>query len=474
MPLPKYPSNLEIIDRVSNFEDDHESRIRYDEEFPIMSVSKSFCGVVCVLMSIDGEFGENGIETTLEEILEKAKNTYPERTEKITSYLEMLSKTGFSDAKMSQLLNHTAGIADDYETQFQSYKNKETLEFFNDKLSGGSKPIKRGEYNYSNNGYALVEEIVNLASSSGSYKQELQDKIINKLDLSHTKILTDSEDAKNKVGEAVFLPGHKMGSREIEEPIIAKANEVHPLGQMPVAAAGLCSSINDIEKYSLELAKLITGQENSFTNQVDIENVAEKNKMAAKIYRNSYHNCFESEGGGDYSLGICLVPNEKQNLVINHRGGFDTNASMMRLETNCSFGDFLQEKEIRFQDSEIESKVFMQQHDCLTANLILPKSATIKDEMREFIKENYLDENGVINSKKIIEDFPSFNSIDKLVEELSKNKVDSNTKNSLDENLEVEEKLRSKFFEEIIMKNKKAKEAEDVELSWVKRVEKIM
>ncbi|MBU6338768.1 MAG: serine hydrolase [Rickettsiales bacterium] len=441
MPIPKYPYNLAIIDRVSNFSDDIESSTRGDEEFPIMSVSKSFCGTVCTLMAIDGKFGDNGINATLDEILEKAQNTYPERLEKITKYREMLEKSGFSNVKLCEVLNHTAGIADDHETEFQSYKDKTALEFFNDKLSGGTKPLNKGEYSYSNNGYALAEEIINLTSDTGSYREELQTRIIDKLDLEHTKPLTESENAQDKVGKAVFLPGHKMGERTIEKRLIARADQIHPLGQMPTSAAGLCSSINDMEKYSLELSKLITGQDNSFTEQT---------RKAAEIYRNSYHNCFENEGGGGYSLGVCLVPNEKGNLTINHRGGFDTNSSMMRVETPCDFNDFLARKETKFQDSEVETKIFMQQHDCLTANLILPKSSHLKGKMNKFIEGSYLDEKGVINSKKIIDDFPSFESIDRVIEEKSK----------------------PNFIETIILKNKKAKEAEDVDVSWTKRVEK--
>ena len=74
---------------------------------------------------------------------------------------------------------------------------------------------------------------------------------------------------------------------------------------------------------------------------------------------------------------------------------------------------------MNFENSNLETKIFMQQHDCLTANLILPKSYN-KVAINKFLQENYLDENGIIDSKKIITDFPSFDKIDELISKQQK------------------------------------------------------
>ena len=259
---PKYPENLAIIDRVRS-DEEVES---HNEAFPIMSISKTFCGVISTLMAVSGKFGDEGVDTTLSEALLKAQENYPERSDKISVYLRMLRNKGLSNVKISEILTHTSGIDDDRDTIFDAYKNETALKFFEDKLSGVREDFL-GKYHYSNDGYTLMEEIINLASDSGNYHQELQDKIFDKLDLRNTKPVIESPSAQEKFGPTIFLPGHKIGSTTIENHTIIRADKDHPLGQIPLASAGLCSTINDLKKYSVELLKFIVGKENVFTDK---------------------------------------------------------------------------------------------------------------------------------------------------------------------------------------------------------------
>ncbi|MBU6339132.1 MAG: serine hydrolase [Rickettsiales bacterium] len=395
---PKYPENLAIVDRVRSGEEAE----RYDEVFPIMSISKTFCGVISTLMAVDGKFGNKGIDAKLSEVLLKAQENYPARSDKIFGYLEMLENKGLSDVKISEILTHTSGIDDDRDTIFDAYKNETALKFFEDKLSGVREDFV-GKYHYSNDGYTLMEEIINLASDSGNYRQELQEKIFDKLDLRNTKPVTESPSAWEKFGPTVFLPGHKIGpTTTIENHTIIRADKDHPLGQIPLASAGLCSTINDLKKYSVELLKFTTGKENVFTD---------KTTEVAEIY--SKH--LTERANGFYSIGICFVPSDEGNFTIFHGGGFNTNKSWMEVETACKFDDFKEGKKIDFtEDADLKMKIFMHQQDSILANVLLPKSKGVEG-VDQFIIDNFLDENGIIDSEKIIKAFPNIETIDKLI-----------------------------------------------------------
>ena len=127
-----------------------------DTPFPIASISKSFCGAVCALMSVDDDFGAKGIDATLGEVLESAKSKYPDRTADIEAYSKMLEERGFLDIKISELLTHRSGIEDNDELAPSSCIGQTPLDFFSSYLRSSS----RGEYKYSNNGYVLLEEII--------------------------------------------------------------------------------------------------------------------------------------------------------------------------------------------------------------------------------------------------------------------------------------------------------------------------
>ncbi len=65
--MSKYPG-LSVLERVTSSDlADH------NIPFPIASISKSFCGALCALMATDNKFGDKGIDSTLQEVLEAAK-----------------------------------------------------------------------------------------------------------------------------------------------------------------------------------------------------------------------------------------------------------------------------------------------------------------------------------------------------------------------------------------------------------------
>jgi CubicO group peptidase (beta-lactamase class C family) len=108
-PTPKFPHNPAAADRVSS----SSTGADRDRQFPIMSISKSFCGAVSALMAIDGKFGDKGLDATLEEVLAMAEAAHPEdhkRLEQISQYRQMLTEKGITDVRLSELLNHTSGI----------------------------------------------------------------------------------------------------------------------------------------------------------------------------------------------------------------------------------------------------------------------------------------------------------------------------------------------------------------------------
>jgi len=460
--VTKY-SGLSTVERVA-LDSDEGAR---NTPFPIASISKSFCGAVCALMAVDGKFGKMGIDSTLQEVLIDAKSQHPDRAEKIGKYLKMLEHRGFSDVKISELLTHQSGCRDADHLAPSSCINQTPLEFFSDHLERGK--CERGKYRYSNVGYTLVEEIVNLVSDKGGYKQELQERIIAKLGLKNTGLLEDPLDPKSQVadlhvGRAVFIIGSKEGPHS--DKLIAAhtefpANYTTPLGPVHASCGGLYSSVNDLEKVFEELGKAVAGQANSLTDNPE---------AVSELYRRGLR------GSSNYSLGVKFVGVESeggQKCVIENDGLFPGNYASAKVLMPFSFDQFRSDAVIELEAGQkLKTNIFMTKFDYTVSSHFTEKAEAIPtamlkefvnsrlddterkrfsdargdeiekyliendrmpkdfaiireeifnafkpagDRVKKFLIENYLKEDGVIDSAKIAADFKTTKDVDEAI-----------------------------------------------------------
>jgi CubicO group peptidase (beta-lactamase class C family) len=460
---PKY-KGLSVVERVDLSSAEEER----NTPFPIASISKSFCGAVCALMAVDDKLGEDGIDSTLHDTLEEAKTRHPERIEQIDEYQKMLSNRGFSDVKISELLTHRSGCRDADEIAPSAYYNRSPLEFFSDHLGRGK--CKRGEYRYSNVGYSLLEEVVNLVSDKGSYKQELQERIFDRLGLANTGLLEDSLDPKSleadkHLSRAVFIPGSKESPHSdqiIEVHTEFPANHTTPLGAVHASCGGLYSSVSDLEKFSEELGKLIIGRENSLTDKAE---------NASRLYRDRL-----GDNSEHYSLGVefekVKLSEGEERCVMKHKGLFPGNFALMSALLPCSF-EQLESTAVIATDGQLRTDIFLQKFDYMVSSLFTEKAEAIPTEMikrfvssrldekekvsfadapideiekylierdrlpknfsrvraeiadgfkpagervKELLRDNYLNEDGVIDSARIAADFHTTEDVDRVIE----------------------------------------------------------
>jgi len=371
--VPRYQglSTIERVDLTSN----EEAR---NTPYPIASISKSFCGAVCALMDVDGKFGEKGIDATLQEVLEYAKSQHPdsERAEKIDEYQKMLKHRGFSDVKISELLTHQSGCRDADHLAPSSCEDKTPLEFFSEHLK--REENKRGQDHYSNVGYTLLEEIVNLVSDKGSYKAELQERIIAKLELTNTGLLEDPLDPKSgeadrHLGRAVFIPGSKESPHSekiIETHTEFPGNHTTPLGAVHASCGGLYSSVNDLEKVFEELGKMVIGHKNSLTDNPE---------AVSKLYRD------QLRGSSNYSLGVEFQ--EGQKCVMRRTGQFPENFALVEVLMPCSLDQLRSNSVIELgAGKKLEKNILMTKFNNTVSSLFTEKAQAIPTEMlKEFV-----------------------------------------------------------------------------------------
>jgi CubicO group peptidase (beta-lactamase class C family) len=145
-----------------------------DKQFPILSISKSFCGAVSALMAADRKFGKEGVDATVSQALEAAIINNPAQAQQIREYLTKLESKGLGDITLAELLTHKSGIDENF-SNWRSYRDNSQTQTLQEITSREFSLGKdRGEFRYSNSGYTLLEEIINLASEKGGYEQELQ------------------------------------------------------------------------------------------------------------------------------------------------------------------------------------------------------------------------------------------------------------------------------------------------------------
>ncbi len=381
---PKFPHNISVIDQVDSSSTGEDR----DREFPIMSISKSFCGAVSALMAVDGKFGSNGIDATISEALTAAISNYPERQERIGQYLQMLEGKGFGDISLSELLTHRSGIIE-AKSEPAAYKDRPVSEFISEKLSMGT---GRGKGAYLNSGFTLMEEIINLTSDSG-YENELKVKIFDKCELTKTGDLHKSEEAMARVGNVIIMPGMKLPMKDEISQVLQEYNfaENEPLGRVPLSAGGLSSTVNDMEKYSVELAKMIVGKPSALTAGLEEEKVQQINK----IYDLSADKKMggTAKEGDSYSLGIVIHAEKDGRFVVEHGGSFAANVGMMSVTASTNLQEF--SPTILMEKSDYLTQILVNekpQTDAVIQNYFNSKLS--EEEQKKFPmmgdKENYL------------------------------------------------------------------------------------
>ncbi len=381
---PKFPHNISVIDQVDSSSTGEDR----DREFPIMSISKSFCGAVSALMAVDGKFGSNGIDATISEALTAAISNYPERQERIEQYLQMLEDKGLGDIRLSELLTHRSGIIET-KSEPAAYKDRPVSEFISEKLSMGT---GRGKYAYFNSGFTLMEEIINLTSDSG-YENELKVRIFDKCELSKTGDLHKSEEALARVGQVVLAPGMNIPMKDEVSQVFQEYDfeKNEPLGRVSLSAGGLSSTVNDMEKYSVELTKMIVGQPSALTAGLE----EEKAQKIKEIYISSADKKIgeTAKESDSYSFGVEIHVQKDGTFVVQHGGNFAANAGMMSVTASVDRREF--SPTISMNKSDYLTQILVNENS-QTAAIVLEyfNSKLNAEEQKQFstiaAKENFL------------------------------------------------------------------------------------
>lgn len=299
------------------------------EEFPIMSISKSFCGVTCSLMAAEGKFGEKGLNSTLVEVLENKKQQLDElspQSQAINNYLNVLNEKDLSQMTIGQILNHRhqgqvpdTMLAPEEAEQYLDGK----LRFFQDKLpTQEQKPTNNPEFSYSNTAYELLEEVINLTSDKGGYLQELESRVFQPLNLNHTTTVMSSDTAMSNVGSIDCPEGFRTPyGKTYDTNISYNPLQLHPGQKGSIAAGALSSNIDDMTIYSTQLAKMITGQNSQLTQGMSDEQ--------KDMIKSSYMDFRGKDNPGqNYSLGVAIMEDEDA-ITIAKGGRFPGNKANM-------------------------------------------------------------------------------------------------------------------------------------------------
>ncbi len=299
----------------------------------------------------------------------------------------------------------------------------------------------------------------------------MQERIFKKLDLQNTGILQDlpdeksadkkSQEVRSHLGQAVFVPGSKQNPHSniiVTKHATFPSNYTTPLGAVHASCGGLYSSVDDLEKFSKALGNMIMGQKNPLTDELE----SGTRETISGLYRRQLSDF-------NYSLGVNFSKNGSEKSTIWHKGEFPGNFASMAVILPCDFDKLKSGKKIELETDQLDTVIFMQKFDYMVSTLFTERTNAIPNEiLNEFINsrltetekikftntnseeiakylighkrlpenffeetvpqvinafsgvkkhliENYLDEDGVINSKKIIKEFRTIGDVDKVI-----------------------------------------------------------
>lgn len=451
---PKYPSHSLATKVIKyNSQDKDIDTKEYDTLYPIGSISKSFCGVTCALMATDSQFGNNGLNTTLKEILEKAQTLSQNKNKqkKIENYLKLLEKKNIKDVKIKEILTHTSGITTSYDnetskkfrTEIYENENKiiSPLEYFNSEafLGEGEERKKSGSYEYSNDAYFLLEEVLNFISENGSFYEECKKRVIEKLNLSKTKDIEELNEEESKTVQkfAVFPDDDYARMGDWDDRIYTfKNNKRAPMGKTPIFSGGLCSTINNLKIYTEELGKLY----------MDLSNKLADKETTKKISAMFLEDCFEkTKEVKYYGYGLWATKDEKGNYSFSHEGSlsgtnwcfvkvsFDQNKTVEKVYCKlwlCNaiarrLEERLTEKSIKFIKNKITSEKNEEPKELNThERKIYKKLYQISGRngprtiVEKQIFDSYYTKEGLIDEEKLLEDFKDTKEINRIEKDM--------------------------------------------------------
>lgn len=322
-----------------------------NKEAWIMSVSKTFCAATAAIMAVDGEFGDNKINATLLDVLNKAESKYPERQEKINKYRQMINEVGCGNVTMLELLSHRSGLRNGDHYLYQKDANldpdklneKEKEQFrmnvYGDKSLFSFDPtMRQSSFAYCNLGFVLAEDMMNLVVDQ-DYYAELKNRILTPLKLDNTKSIYESEEARKGISDNVIVKdviydyNYNLPRKEnVREDCLRNTKK----GYIALSEGGLCSTVADLEKFYGELSNLVCGMENKLQN--DSQKIAEIRKHyveARKLGKNL------NGLGKNYSLGLAIEDKGDEGILLWHSGGHPGNNAFAKVHMNISIEDFM-------------------------------------------------------------------------------------------------------------------------------------
>lgn len=383
MTNPKYPQNLStILEANSNSLPDEKER-----EGWIMSVSKTFCGATGALMAADGKFGGKGLDATLLEVLQEAERKHPERIAQINDYRKVIEERGFGNITMSELLSHRSGLVQG--KKYFDPGDLSNIQLFESDIIKFDADKKGKVFSYCNPGFVLAEDMMSLVSDheQEGYYAEVKNRIIEPLDLKHTKSIYESEDSIRTASEVVQVEGvvYDWGIPAKETSRISPL-EMAINGKVCLSEGGLSSNINDLEKFYRELAKAASG----IPSQLVPDQT--KAKAVQDLYLGAYKAGEECESASTrslsryvskhYSLGVIIGAVDEQGKLVDsrknpdarvsfqHLGNMPGNSASANITMPFSFAD-LMSGNVHSNEKEPELDVSIAQQDVLVKDSLL-------------------------------------------------------------------------------------------------------
>jgi CubicO group peptidase (beta-lactamase class C family) len=353
-----------------------------NKEAWIMSVSKTFCAATVAIMAADGEFGDNKINATLLDVLNKAESKHPERKERINKYRQMITKVGCGDVTMLELLSHKSGLrnADEYLYQKDANLDPDKVEekdkeqfrmnvYGDESLFSFDPTMQKSSFAYCNLGFVLAEDMMNLVADK-DYYTELKNRILTPLKLDNTKSIYESEEAKKGISDNVIVKDviydynyNPPRNENVREDCLRNTKK----GYIALSEGGLCSTVADLEKFYDQLSNLVCGMPNQL--QGDSQKIAEIHKYYVEARK--LGEILEGLGK-NYSLGLAIEDKGSEGILLWHSGGHPGNNAFAKVHMNISIEDFMNtSSNPNTKDVDKTLDVSIKQQDVFARNSIL-------------------------------------------------------------------------------------------------------
>lgn len=181
-----------------------------DDVFPIASITKSFVAAGMMHLQAEGKLSlDDNLKDNAEKWAQNLRTLYPDAPEeKLQAFRQLLTEKVDPNATIGDLLAHKSGLAGKGEENVRGPRvhvdfSKETTQV--EGALGFLKPQPdmlvqpRGKEDYSNAGYVLSQLIME-ASSGEKFRDVIETRIIQPLDLRQTRVTFAPNDVPNGAG----------------------------------------------------------------------------------------------------------------------------------------------------------------------------------------------------------------------------------------------------------------------------------